>query len=194
MLPEARVVAIDAGSDLNSLMGIELTNRIADSAQLNAHAVKGVSPEDVGPIVDAELGGTIDFAFVDGLHRNEQIVLDFEASRSRQLTTSVYLFHDVEEFKLFDGIAEIERLSGWTARLLKATPSGMALLCDWDQHPELEASVRPFMPSDDAIALIESVAQDWYLNRRVTREQLVELRAWLGQKGFEVRKSPFRQS
>ena len=79
LLPESRVVALDAGFDRNSLEGLALTNRIAAAAGWNARAVKGVSPGDVAGVVKAELGGPVDFAFIDGLHTNAQIVLDHAA-------------------------------------------------------------------------------------------------------------------
>jgi hypothetical protein len=59
LLPDSRVVAIDAGFDENSLLGLDLTNKMAVSAGLKKlRAVKGVSPKDVGAIVDSELDGT----------------------------------------------------------------------------------------------------------------------------------------
>jgi predicted O-methyltransferase YrrM len=175
LLPEARILAIEAGFDLNSLMGLELTNRIAGAAGLQARAIKGVSPADVGRVIDGELGGGIDFGFIDGLHQNEQIVLDFEALRSKAAGDAIYLFHDVEEFDLSAGLAEIERLSGWTARRLRATPSGMALICNWALHPEVEAAATPFAPSPAALAVIEQFALDWHERRQISARWLNRL-------------------
>jgi predicted O-methyltransferase YrrM len=161
LLPEAKVVAIDAGLAMNSLMGLDLTNRIATEERLAAKALKAISPEDVAKIIDTELGGSLDFAFIDGLHENKQIVLDFTALRSKAAADAVYLFHDVHEFELYAGLAEIERLSGWAAQQLTATTSGMALICDWARHPEVEAAVAPFAPSPSAVAVIREEAASW---------------------------------
>jgi predicted O-methyltransferase YrrM len=154
LLPDSRVVAIDSGDCENSLAGLELTNRMAALAGLDKlRAVRGVSPQDVVAIVDSELGGRVDFAFIDGLHRNDQIVLDFQAISRRAAKNAVYLFHDVHSWNLHDGIARIEALSGYTARTLRGTPSGMAVLYDEAQHPELQEAVAAFAPTPEAFAV-----------------------------------------
>jgi hypothetical protein len=158
LIGEGRVAALDAGTDENSLYGLDLTNRIAADGKLPAHAVKGVSPQDVAAVVDAELNGPLDFAFIDGLHTSAQIVLDYRAVRAKAAPDAVYLFHDVHEFDLVPGLKEIERLSGLEARMLWATPSGMALLCDFARHPGLAAVAAAFAPSPQAIAAIEQAA------------------------------------
>lgn len=154
LLPESRVVALDAGFDRNSLEGLALTNRIAAAAGWNARAVKGVSPGDVAGVVKAELGGPVDFAFIDGLHTNAQIVLDHAAVAAEAAADAVYLFHDVENFALGEGLAEIERRSGRAARRLAATPSGIAILFDPARHPELGEAVAGFSPSPAALAVL----------------------------------------
>jgi predicted O-methyltransferase YrrM len=154
LLPESRIVAIDAGFDRNSLEGLDLTNRIAAAAGFNLRAVQGVSPGDIGAIVDAELGGPVEFAFIDGLHTNAQIVLDYAAVAAKAASDAVYLFHDVAGFGLALGLAEIERRSGLKARLIEATPSGMALLVDPAQHPEITAATVGFAPSPQAVAAL----------------------------------------
>jgi hypothetical protein len=174
LLPEAKVVAIDAGFDLHSLSGLDLTNRIADKERLNVRALKGVSPQDVSGVVDRELGGSIDFAFIDGAHNNEQIVLDFTALRSKAGADSVYLLHDVHSFDLYTGLAKIERVTGLPARRLRATSSGMALICDWERHPEIAAAAAPFAPSPSAQSLVEREA--W----RMEHPTLDRLRRLLG--------------
>ena len=106
LLPESRIVTIDAGFDRNSLEGLDLTNRIAAAAGFNLRAVQGVSPGDVGAIVDGELGGPVEFAFIDGLHTNAQIVLDYAAVAAKAADDAVYLFHDVAGFGLGKGLAD----------------------------------------------------------------------------------------
>ena len=158
LLGDGRVVALDAGTDENSLYGIDLTNRIAAAGKLPARAVKGVSPQDVASVVDRELGGPVDFAFIDGMHTSAQIALDYQAVRAKAAPGAVYLFHDVCEFGLEPGLAEIEKLSGLKARMLWATPSGMALLCDPARHPGLMDVAAAFAPPPRAIAAIAQAA------------------------------------
>jgi len=158
LLGDGRVVALDAGTDENSLYGIDLTNRIAAAGKLPARAVKGVSPQDVASVVDRELGGPVDFAFIDGMHTSAQIALDYQAVRAKAASGAVYLFHDVCEFGLEPGLAEIEKLSGLKARMLWATPSGMALLCDPARHPGLMDVAAAFAPPPRAITAIEQAA------------------------------------
>jgi predicted O-methyltransferase YrrM len=164
LLPDSRVVAMDAGFDENSLHGLDLTNSMAVQAGLPVRAVKGVSPQDVPLVIDAELEGRVDFAFIDGLHTNEQIVLDYEAVAAKAAPGAVYLFHDVHLFDLYEGIARIETLAGRKAQRLRATPSGMVILFDPARHPELAKAVMPFAPSAEAVASIEKEA--WKFKHR----------------------------
>ncbi len=161
LLKAGRVVAIDSGADRNSLEGIELTNRIAARGSLPAKAVKGTSPHDVAAIVDAELGGPVDFAFIDGLHTNDQVVLDYTAVRAKASLDAVYLFHDVQEYGLGPAIAEIERLAGLKGTTLWATQSGMAILFDAAKRPALERAVAAFAPPESALAVVRQAAWDW---------------------------------
>ena len=113
LLPESRIVAMDTGLDETSRYGLGLTNRMAACAGLqNLRAVQGVSPQDVAAVVDSELDGRVDFTFIDGLHTNEQVVLDFQAIALKAAKDAVYLFHDVHLLILYDGIRRIEQLGG----------------------------------------------------------------------------------
>jgi predicted O-methyltransferase YrrM len=158
LLPQSRVVAIDSGFDENSLAGLDLTNRIAARAGLSVHAVKGVSPRDVAALVDGELGGTVDFAFVDGLHTCAQIVADYTAIAAKAAPDAVYLFHDVHQFDLYSGLAEIERMAHGRALTLAGTPSGVAILHDPARHPALAAGLAAFAPTPAAQAVVEHAA------------------------------------
>jgi predicted O-methyltransferase YrrM len=207
ILPESRVVAIDCGSSENSLQGLDLTNRIATLAGLGKlRAVKGVSPQDVGAIVDSELGGRVDFAFIDGDHTNDQIVLDFQAVSPTAAKDAVYLFHDVHCFNLYDGIARIEALAGRTAQILTSTPSGMALLYDSTQHPELKEAVTAFAPTLEARAVVKGEVREHLMKHTPRRfivlevlRRLVEAKLrfegeYRRQKALEGRTEHFRRS
>ena len=158
LLKGGQVVAIDSGSDRNSLAGLDLTNRLAARGKLPAKAVKGASPGDVAAIVDSTLGGPVDFAFIDGLHTSAQVVLDYTAVRAKAAADAIYLFHDVQEFGLGAGIAEIERLAGRDATMLTATQSGMAILFDPARHPNLARAVAAFAPPEPALAVVRQAA------------------------------------
>lgn len=158
LLKGGQVVAIDSGSDRNSLAGLELTNRLAARGKLPAKVVKGTSPGDVATIVDTTLGGPVDFAFIDGLHTSAQVVLDYTAVRAKAAADAVYLFHDVQEFGLGAGIAEIERLAGMKATMLAATQSGMATLFDPARHSGLARAAAAFTPPESALQVVRQAA------------------------------------
>ena len=160
LLKGSQVVAIDSGSDRNSLAGLDLTNQLAARGKLAAKAVKGTSPDDVAAIVDAALGGSVEFAFIDGLHTSAQVVLDYTAVRAKAAADAVYLFHDVQEFDLGAGIAEIERLAGRKATMLTATQSGMAILFDPTRHSGLARAVAAFAPPEAALQVVRQAAWD----------------------------------
>lgn len=183
--PEARVVAMDAGFDENALQGIDLTNLIARDAGLNLTAARGVSPQDVGRFARDLVGGPVDFAFIDGFHDNDQVVLDFRAVRDVAAPEAVYLFHDVHAFDLYRGIAAIENESGLRMRRLMATPSGMAMA----YPPRLDAAFQPllgvFAPSPEDLKPIDAAAlRHANPTRARWRRSLVKrrnrVRRWLG--------------
>ena len=170
LLPESRIVAMDTGLDETSRYGPGLTNRMAACAGLqNLRAVQGVSPQDVAAVVDSELDGRVDFAFIDGLHTNEQVVLDFQAIALKAAKEAVYLFHDVHLLILYDGIRRIEQLAGRKAQSLRATPSGMMLLYDPAQQPGLAEAMAVFSPPPEALVEVEREAQQYGFYRRWKR-------------------------
>src|SRR5665213_286012 len=185
LMPGGKVAALDMAPDQAMRDGLALTNRIAERHQLPVRAVQGISPQDVARIVDVELGGNVDLAFIDGLHTSEQIVLDYRAVRDKAASDAVYLFHDVVFCDLHAGLAEIGRIAGMTPQLLLGTPSGMAIMYDAKRHPELARMVAAFVPSDSALAVVRQAAWDrrhrhlarW---RRSFRKRAVRLRDLVG--------------
>ena len=123
----AKVVAVDAGYDENSLAGIDVTNRMANRLGLDVQAIEAVSPQDVGWVVTQTLGH-VDLAFIDGFHTCEQIVKDWRAVQPFLRPRSVVLFHDVLFLDLLSGYRQILAESGWTGMLLHATTTGMGFL------------------------------------------------------------------
>jgi predicted O-methyltransferase YrrM len=160
LMPQGKVVAIDMAPDAAMREGLSLTNRVATRHRLPVRAVKGTSPQDVATIVDSELGGTVDFAFIDGLHTSEQVVLDYKAVNKKATPDAVYLFHDVTLFDMHAGMAEIGKLAGRAPRLLLGTPSGMAILFDPARHPAMARVIGAFAPPDSALAVVRQAAWD----------------------------------
>lgn len=152
--PKARVVAIDSGFDENSLDGLAFTNRVAQEEGLNVKVIKAVSPHDVPAVLTSEFDRRIDFAFIDGYHTNEHVVLDAEAIRPHGAADAVYLFHDVLEFQLEPGVAKASAILGWPWHVLDGTSSGMAIAFDPAARPEIAAAIAPFQGSEEAKALM----------------------------------------
>ena len=153
--PQARVVAIDAGFDRNALAGIEFTNKVAAEEGIDLRAVQAVSPQDVAAVVGEHLAAPVEFAFIDGYHSSEQVVLDFAAIEAHADPGCVYLFHDVHDFKLSPGIEAIARRPGFAWHLLLGTPSGMAIVYDPARHKTLAEDIAPFRASPAALAVVE---------------------------------------
>jgi len=160
LMPRGKVVAMDMAPDPTMRDGLALTNRIAERHGLPVRAVQGTSPQDVAAVVDAELGGTVDFAFIDGLHTNEQVVRDYVAVRAKASPDAVFLFHDVALFGMHSGMAEIGKLAGRVPKLLLGTPSGMAILFDENAHPALARAVAAFAPPETAVKVVRQAAWD----------------------------------
>jgi predicted O-methyltransferase YrrM len=174
LLPDSQIAAMDAGFDENALCGLDLTNRMAASAGLNkVRALKGASPQAVAGVVDAELDGRVDFALIDGLHTNEQVVLDYEAIARKAARDAVYLFHDVYAFNLHEGIAQIEQMAGRAVQSLRATPSGMAILYDPEQHLGMIEALAAFAPSPNVLEVVKDEVRHYSnylrLKRRLRR-------------------------
>lgn len=121
---EAKILAVDPDQ-----VGIDLTNKLAQDNGLNITAVVGFSPQDLTPLWREHMGeGKADFVLIDALHTNEAVKVDFEGARALADPDAVYLFHDVVNWNLIDGIKHNQAVSGLGGRLLTRTPSGMAIL------------------------------------------------------------------
>lgn len=125
--PDAKVVAIEIGMEPFTEQWIGATNKIADDEGLNIKVVKGSSPENTAEIINAELGGSIDFAFVDGMHTNPAIELDFNSLRPFGHRRTIYGFHDVLSHKMQDGLMAAVQKDPIPTQVFFATPSGVAL-------------------------------------------------------------------
>jgi len=155
--PDASVLAIDAGTYRQAQEGIRFTNRIAEEEGLPVTVVAGSSPGDVGQILRDQKTPPIEFAFIDGYHSVEQVVLDFGAVSKAAAPGCVYLFHDVENFALTPGLERIAAESGMHWQLLLGTTSGMAIVYD-DRSPLGLDDIAPFAVSAEAVTAVRDAA------------------------------------
>ena len=156
-----------------------MTNDIGRELDLNVKAVKGMSPRNVESVVSGELGGEIDFCFIDGLHTNEQIVLDFNAVDPFLTKQGVVLFHDAISCGMEPGIAEIAKKTSSTINYLQGTSSGMAILHSAD-HKEIETTLTTFSFDDGLLSRMREKYQ---------QERHRHLYRW--KRSFEKRAGPF---
>jgi len=151
------VLAIDAGTDRHAEEGIRLTNGIAKEEGLPVTVVAGSSPGDVAHILRGQNMPPIEFAFIDGYHSAEQVVLDFTAVHKAAAPGCVYLFHDVENFGLTPGVERIAAEAGMQWQLLLGTPSGMAIVYD-GRSPLVFDDIAPFAVAAEAVAAVRTAA------------------------------------
>lgn len=183
--PSAKVLAIDAGFDKNSLTGIEFTNRVAAEEGLSARAVKGASPADVAAIVHEHGLAPIEFVLIDGYHSVEQVEIDFDAVRPLAAAHCIYLFHDVHEFNLRRGVERIAAKSGLAWDLLLGTPSGMAVMYDRLHRPPAFDDIKPFIATEEALAVVRDAA--WSHRHRHLARWRRSLRKRIGGSAKQVR-------
>ena len=103
-------------------------------------------------IVDAELGGKVDFVLIDGWHTNEAQRSDFEAVKTCAGDDCVYLVHDVVNLLLADGFAAIAKDNpALLSSLLFRTPSGMAISYPAEQDAALGPIVGALTETDERV-------------------------------------------
>lgn len=147
---DGRTLALDTGADVQSVAGIQLTNKIAKKRGLDCYAVGAPSPGGVAPTVARELKGPVEFAFVDGEHSREALARDLAAVREVAAPDCVYLCHDVLNFDLRPTAAEFAEREGLAMDVLTRTPSGMAILRPREgTEPGLERAIHTFAGSEE---------------------------------------------
>ncbi|MCL1470561.1 class I SAM-dependent methyltransferase [Argonema antarcticum] len=125
--------------------GLDLTRKIAKKLNIDLKIHIGSSPQDV-PQFLGELVERIDFLFIDGLHTNEQVFLDFEVSLPYLSKSCVVAFHDVLDWNMLEGwqkIAELGAKNDFKHRLLRRTSSGMGVLYR-NVNKDVEESIEAF--------------------------------------------------
>ena len=130
LAPQTRFVGLDWLSEgEHAERGFQLTRRLAERIGMQLQLHVGRSPHDVPGILGG--GQPLDFAFIHGLHTNEQVLLDFEAVLPYLAPRCLVLFHDVLSWSMLEGwerIAARGRELGLEGLLLRRTASGMGVL------------------------------------------------------------------
>jgi hypothetical protein len=152
--PEAQIVALDPDEN-----GINLTKRLAEEHGLNIKPMVACSPDGLAPCA-AELPGPVDLFLIDALHTNEAIVTDLTAAVKVASPDAFYLLHDVVNFRMVDGVRQIQKTHGLNAELLTRTDSGMGVIYR-DVSPELAAYIRCFTDNRDLLAAYRGVIKQY---------------------------------
>jgi len=170
--PQAQVVVLDAAVELDVpqhpyIDGIALTNKIAVKEKLNLRVIKGFSPQAVPSVVEKHLNGSVDFAFIDGLHTEAQQALDFEAIFPYAAPESVFVFHDVINWEMEKGFKRLlsdvptpsinaSSHSHWNAVLLQRTPSGMGMIYSDEAREKVADVLTVFCESPEHVAAFKA--------------------------------------
>lgn len=139
--PHAKVIAIDAGIEgENNMAGIELTNSISQELKLNCVVEYGFSPQNTEEVIKRHFGSIpLDLVFIDGLHTNEQLLLDFDGIAPFCKPSTIFLYHDVINWKLQNTFNKIAVKLGDThvTQLLHRTTSGIGVSYPKQSAPEV---------------------------------------------------------
>lgn len=155
MNPQAKVVAIEIGMEPFTADWIERTNTIAQAEGLNIKVIQGSSPQNNAEIINRELDGRIDLAFIDGLHTNEAVEVDLESLLPFGHDETMYVFHDVLSFSLTHGLSKVLSRHPMDARVFFSTPSGMAVLSK-NQPPQYDTFCNVYGCNDLVQMIINS--------------------------------------
>ena len=122
IFPSANVIAIDMNKEANSF-----TNELARVNNINAKAMDGMFPGDVGHVVGNCLNSVIDLVLIDGTHENANIIADSSACLPYCHNKTLFIFHDIINWGLVDGFRHICSSNGLAGCILTRTPSGIGL-------------------------------------------------------------------
>lgn len=136
LFPTSHIDVIDAESEgADNSLGSDLTRRIAAAHFPNVHLTKGYSPQEISK---AARSAKYQFAFVDGLHTDEQMVADFDGLRPILDTSAVVVFHDVALCKMSAAWRHVEAVAkseGYATHQMGFTQFGVCAIVR--EMPEL---------------------------------------------------------
>jgi hypothetical protein len=106
LFPNSSIDVIDNQSEGSSnALGNQITKELSKKYNLDINLTIGSSPVDTPRALRFK---EYDFVFIDGLHTNEQVVLDFEAIEPYLSQNSICFFHDVKYCSLYGAISELK--------------------------------------------------------------------------------------
>lgn len=109
LFPNAKVDVIDAELEgLDVKLGSDLTKKLSKETFTNVNLTVGFSPQDLKSAMRSDM---YNFFFVDGLHTNEQILLDFEGILPFCDENCIIYFHDVVSCRMLDSWEIIKQKS-----------------------------------------------------------------------------------
>ena len=107
IFPDAHIDTIDANVTKYDPMtpeGSEITQKIVDKFDLDVNLTIGRSPEDNCKAMTVD---KYDLIFIDGHHRNYQLLEDFGGIEPFIKENSCIVCHDVKAFKMMPAVNEI---------------------------------------------------------------------------------------
>jgi predicted O-methyltransferase YrrM len=180
--PEAEVVALDAGVEgHDNMAGIHLTNQMAKEEGFRVRCIHGFSPQDVAKTVSANMSTGPDLVFIDGLHTDKQLLLDFEASH-KVAPNALYLYHDVVNFRMQRPFEKIRSHLQNThqSSILWRTFSGMGISVPKQKSAELQQILDAYTDDQEYIKTIRF------------RWRLLRLKSMLGPIGTLIERAASR--
>jgi len=130
-LVAGHTLSIDPDNDLNAF-----TNDLLTGHNLNGRALAGMSPKDV-----TEFPEDLDVVFIDGAHNNEQVLLDYHATKKGAHKDTLFLFHDVRYHNLGEAV---DKTQGPVKREMNIE-SGMGLSTSEETYDQIRGLVEPFL-------------------------------------------------
>jgi len=110
LFPTATVDVIDAELEgLDVKLGSDLTKQLASETFKNVKLTVGFSPQNLKSAMRSE---KYNFFFVDGLHTNEQILLDYEGILPFCDDNCIIYFHDVVSCNMLESWKKIKLNAG----------------------------------------------------------------------------------
>jgi predicted O-methyltransferase YrrM len=155
--PNAKIVAIDAGIEgKDNMFGIELTNHIAKYENLNCIVEYGFSPQNTKEVIDKHFKDQkLDLVFIDGLHTNRQLLKDFYGVVDFCYEKTIFLFHDVINWKMKKAFLRIKNyLKQHDSMLLYRTTSGMGVSIPKDIHQSIKDVFLCFTENEKYIDML----------------------------------------
>ncbi|WP_300917090.1 class I SAM-dependent methyltransferase, partial [Helicobacter japonicus] len=172
LFPNAKVVCIDAGIDgADNMLGINLTNTIAKSHNLNISVEFGFSPKDTKTIIQKHFNTPLNLVFIDGLHTNEQLLLDFEETQKYCNQDTIWVMHDVINYHMQDSFEKIKKTLANThiTKLLYRTQSGIGFAAPAHNHNVLNV-LEAFSENDALIAHLSQIAKGYQDPLRIIKK------------------------